>query len=125
MKNLKVRPTPRFGRGTASTKDLMTSWARVEAAVARRDAPYTSVVWTARLGYLSLPLLFLGGLGVFLALGALVTGVRALREIAQDHPRSINRGVVETAMVCAGVTLALGASAAAAAGLAIVAGGLA
>ncbi len=52
-------------------------------------------------------------------------GARALREIAGDHPRSINRGVVETAMVCAGVTLALGASAAAAAGLAIVAGGLA
>ncbi|GAA1024435.1 hypothetical protein Aple_084900 [Acrocarpospora pleiomorpha] len=79
-----------------------------------------AVVWATRLGFGSLPLLFLVGVGVIPALIALSLRARALADMREQHVSGTDWGMVHAAMVCAVVTLILAGIAVAVAGMVLL-----
>ena len=65
------------------------------------------VIWATRLGFSSLPLFFLAGLGVVPAVAALVLAPRALEDIRGGPSAFTDSGMVQAASDCAVVTLIL------------------
>ncbi|GIH23753.1 hypothetical protein Aph01nite_20630 [Acrocarpospora phusangensis] len=64
-----------------------------------------TVVWATRLGFASVPLLFLVGAGVIPALIALSLRTRALADMRAQQTSGTDWGMVHAAMICAVITL--------------------